>query len=185
MASRRDAYVALGGTVIEHDSATEIHPGIWLTGPVPRTHAERNWGGANSTVPRQVQSPDGPVEDTIPESMSMVIHTSKGLVVVSGCGHAGIVNTLEYAQKAVSPVPVHAAIGGFHLADADEETLTWTAGKLVDIGVDNFVGAHCTGLEAVYRFRQLVDLKRENAVVGAVGATFTLGSGIDPLRIAR
>ena len=162
-----------------------MHPGIWLTGPVPRIHPERNWGGANSPVPRQVQSPDGPVEDTIPESMSMVINTSKGLVVLSGCGHAGIVNTLEYAQKAVSPVPVHAAIGGFHLADASDDTLAWTADKLVDIGVDNFVGAHCTGLEAVYQFRQLVDLKREHSVVGAVGATFSLDEGIDPLRIAR
>jgi 7,8-dihydropterin-6-yl-methyl-4-(beta-D-ribofuranosyl)aminobenzene 5'-phosphate synthase len=185
MASRRQDYVALGGTVIEHDKATEIHPGIWLTGPVPRLHPERNWGGANSPVPRQVRSPDGPVEDNIPESMSMVINTSKGLVVLSGCGHAGIINTLEHAQKAVSPVPVHAAIGGFHLADANDETLNWTANKLVDIGVDNFVGAHCTGLEPVYRFRQLVDLNRENAVVGAVGASFTLDDGINPLRIAR
>ncbi|MDH3511798.1 MAG: MBL fold metallo-hydrolase [Gammaproteobacteria bacterium] len=185
MASRRQDYVALGGSVIEHDTVTEIHPGIWLTGPVPRVHPERNWGGANRPVPRQVQSPDGPVEDNIPESMSMVIHTPRGLVVLSGCGHAGIVNTLEYAQKAVSPVPVHAAIGGFHLADANEDTLNWTAQKLVGIGVDNFVGAHCTGLEPVYRFRQLVDLNRENAVVGAVGATFTLDGGIDPLRIAR
>jgi 7,8-dihydropterin-6-yl-methyl-4-(beta-D-ribofuranosyl)aminobenzene 5'-phosphate synthase len=185
MASRRQDYVALGGTVIEHGAATEIHPGIWLTGPVPRIHPERNWGGASSPVPRKVQSPEGPVEDNIPESMSLVINTPRGLVVLSGCGHAGIINTLEYAQKVVNAVPVHAAIGGFHLADANDDTLTWTAEKLVDIGVENFVGAHCTGLEPVYRFRQLVDLNRENAVVGAVGATFTLGGGIDPLRIAR
>lgn len=185
METRRQQYVALGGTVIEHDSATEIHPGIWLTGPVPRVHPERNWGSGEGSASRPVLSPDGPVEDNIPESMSMVIDTEKGLVVVSGCGHAGIINTLEYAQKSVRAAPVHAAIGGFHLASASDATLDWTAGKLVDIGVENFVGAHCTGLEPVYRFRQLVDLGREQAVVGAVGATFSLDNGIDPLRIAR
>ena len=185
METRRQQYVALGGTVIEHDTATEIHPGVWLTGPVPRVHPERNWGGGEGSVDRPVMSPDGPVEDNIPESMSMVINTAKGLVVVSGCGHAGIVNILEYAQQVVRPVPVHAAIGGFHLAAASDSTLEWTAGQLVDIGVENFVGAHCTGIEPVYRFRQLVDLGRKQSVVGAVGASFSLANGIDPLRIAR
>jgi len=185
METRRRQYVALGGTVVEHDSATEIHPGIWLTGPVPRVHPERNWGGGGGSPTRPVLSPDGPVEDNIPESMSLVINTAKGLVVVSGCGHAGIINTLEYAQNVVRPVQIHAAIGGFHLAAASDATLEWTAGKLVDIGVENFVGAHCTGLEPVYRFRQLVDLGRERAAVGAVGATFSLADGLDPLRIAR
>ena len=46
--------------------------------------------------------PDGSmVEDTIPEDMSLVIDTDRGLVVISGCGHAGIINTLEYARAKV------------------------------------------------------------------------------------
>lgn len=187
MASRRGEYEALGGTVIEHDMATEIHPGIWLTGPVPRVHPEKNWGnpfrqGGNL---RQVQSPDGPVEDNVPESMSLVINTAKGLVVISGCGHAGMINTLEYAQQVVRPVPIHAAIGGFHLLHGSDEVLDWTAKKLVNLELENLVGAHCTGLEPVYRFRELVRLSRENAVVGAIGASFSLDDGINPLALAH
>ncbi len=132
-----------------------------------------------------VRSPEGVVPDTIPESMSMVIHTTKGLVVVSGCGHAGLVNTLEHARAITRPAPIHAAIGGFHLAPADDEQLDWTAGKLVDLELSNFVGAHCTGIEPVFRFRELADLGRSHCVIGAVGASFSLEQGIAPGLLAR
>ena len=57
----------------------------------------------------KVQMPDGSiVEDTIPEDMSLVIDTNRGLVVILGCGHAGIINTLEYARAKIRAVPVHA-----------------------------------------------------------------------------
>lgn len=187
MAERRARYEALGGSVVEHSSATELFPGVWLTGPVPRVHPEKNYGNPSrpAHASREVLSPDGPVEDNIPESLSLVINTAEGLVVVSGCGHAGMINIIEHARKTVRVAPVHAAIGGFHLLHADDRTLDWTAGKLVDFGVDNFVGAHCTGIEPVYRFRELVDLDREHALVGAVGTSFSLGSGISPTALTR
>jgi 7,8-dihydropterin-6-yl-methyl-4-(beta-D-ribofuranosyl)aminobenzene 5'-phosphate synthase len=143
-------------------------------------HPERNW-----SVSTQLQSPAGPVEDTVPEDSSIVVQTAQGLVVVSGCGHAGIVNTLEYAQKSIQQAPVHAAIGGFHLFAASDETLAWTASKLKDARVQYFLGAHCTGIESVFRIRQALALPRRSAVVGAVGASFTLGKGIDPKALAQ
>lgn len=187
MSERKEAYENLDGKVVEHAKPFELHPGIWITGPVPRVHPEKNYG--NPFLPNspagQAQSPDGLVEDNIPESMSMVINTQKGLVVISGCGHAGMINTLEYAQKIVQPSVIHAAIGGFHLLHGSDEHLSWTAEKLIDLGLENFMGTHCTGLEPVYRFRELVDLDRSNSVVGAVGATFSLDKGITPLSLAR
>ena len=54
-----------------------------------------------------------------------------------------------------------------------------------EFGIANLVGAHCTGIEAVYRLRERLNLSRKTAVVGAVGATFSLSDGIDPGRIAR
>jgi len=59
------------------------------------------------------------------------------------------------------------------------------ADRLRALGLRNFVGAHCTGLEPVYRFRDLLDLERSAAVVGAVGASFSLDGGIEPLALAR
>jgi 7,8-dihydropterin-6-yl-methyl-4-(beta-D-ribofuranosyl)aminobenzene 5'-phosphate synthase len=175
------AYEKLGGSFIEHSAPAEIHPGVWITGPVPRTHPERNWGPGVT----RVQSPDGLVEDTIPESQSLIIDTDQGLVVISGCGHAGMINTIEYARSAIREAPIHAALGGFHLLRASDEHLTWTGEKLRAMGLEHFLGAHCTGLEPVYQLREAAGLTRSRSVVGAVGASFKLGEGIDPLSLAR
>jgi 7,8-dihydropterin-6-yl-methyl-4-(beta-D-ribofuranosyl)aminobenzene 5'-phosphate synthase len=117
--------------------------------------------------------------------MSLVCDTDRGLVVLTGCGHAGVVNIVEYSREIVRPVRVHALIGGIHLFSASEDTLRWTARKLAAVGVDNLIGAHCTGIETVLRFRQDLGLDRAHAVVGAVGATFALDKGIDPGLIAQ
>jgi 7,8-dihydropterin-6-yl-methyl-4-(beta-D-ribofuranosyl)aminobenzene 5'-phosphate synthase len=132
-----------------------------------------------------VLTPDGLVEDTVPEDTSVVVDTADGLVLISGCGHAGIINSMEYARSVVRAAPVVAAIGGFHLFAATDETIAWTAGQMKALGVRYLLGAHCTGLEAVYRLRQLAGLTRASAVVAAVGATYTHGTGIDPTPLAR
>jgi len=176
-------YEAAGGAFIEYDEPKEILPGVWLTGAVPRVHPERNWGVGGGVD--RVKTPDGLVEDTLPEDMSLVAVTDKGLVVISGCGHAGVINTLEHARRKIKAAPVYAALGGFHLFILDDEKLDWTAGKLKEFGLKNFLGAHCTGIEAVYRIRQQVGLSRQNCVVGAVGSSFDLDKGLDPLPLAR
>ena len=180
------AYEATGGVFVEHAGPAVLMPGVTLLGPVPRVHSERNWGNPRTGAPAgRVQTPDGLVEDTVPEDTSVVIDTADGLVLVSGCGHSGIVNAMEFAQKAVRPAPVVAAIGGFHLFAATDETLTWTAGRMKALGVRYLLGAHCTGIEAVYRLRQLAGLTRETAAVAGVGASYTHGTGIDPTVLAR
>jgi 7,8-dihydropterin-6-yl-methyl-4-(beta-D-ribofuranosyl)aminobenzene 5'-phosphate synthase len=174
------AFVDLGGAFTEHPGPAQLFPGVWLTGPVPRPHPERNWSGS-----RRLLTPDGPAEDTVPEDASVVVAIPEGLVVVSGCGHAGMVNTLEYARQVVTKAPIHAAIGGFHLFAASDEHLAWTAGHLRTLGLAHLLGAHCTGLEAVFRIRALAGLTRRTAVVGAVGSSFTRGSGLEALALAR
>jgi 7,8-dihydropterin-6-yl-methyl-4-(beta-D-ribofuranosyl)aminobenzene 5'-phosphate synthase len=180
MIEARRTYEASGGSFVEHDAPVELAPGVWLTGPVPRKHPERNWGGKGKIV-----TPGGLVEDTLPEDQSLVVDTDKGLVVISGCGHAGIVNTLDYARERIRAAPIHAAIGGFHLFTADDSALSWTARQLKRMKIANFVGAHCTGIEAVFRLRAEAGLTRETCVVGAVGASFDLEHGISPGKLAR
>ena len=77
-----------------------------------------------------------------------------------------------------------AVIGGFHLLDADDASLAWTARNLRRHGIGYIVGAHCTGVEALYRLRELAELSRSTAVVGAVGQTFS-ADGIGAGWIAR
>jgi 7,8-dihydropterin-6-yl-methyl-4-(beta-D-ribofuranosyl)aminobenzene 5'-phosphate synthase len=85
MIAVKKEYEATGGKFIEHEESAELLPGAWLTGPVPRKYPERNW-----SVTGGVQTSAGLVEDTIPEDQSLVLNTPEGLVVVTGCGHAGI-----------------------------------------------------------------------------------------------
>lgn len=179
LATRRD-YEASGATFVVHAGPEELAPGVWLTGAVPRVHPERNF-------PRdgKLRTPDGLVEDNIPEDLSLVFDTDQGLVILSGCGHAGIINTVEHARKVVRRAPILAAIGGFHLFPADDKVLAWTARELARVGLVWLLGGHCTGIEAVLRLRQLARLDRRHAVVAAVGSSFTLGVGIDPLNLAR
>jgi 7,8-dihydropterin-6-yl-methyl-4-(beta-D-ribofuranosyl)aminobenzene 5'-phosphate synthase len=175
----RAQYEKSGGVFLEHEGPTELLPSVWLTGPVPRTYPERNW-----SVAGRVQTPAGLVEDTVPEDSSIVIDTAQGLILISGCGHAGIINTIEYSRKIVRAAPLLAAVGGFHLFAATDANLEWTAGKLREVGLQHLLGAHCTGIEAVYRLRSLLGLTRRTAVVGAVGSSFTLGKGIEALALA-
>ena len=174
------AFEQMGGVFIEHKGPFEISPGVWLLGPVPRVHPERNF-----TTSGRLQTPAGPVEDNVPEDTAVAVNGASGLIVISGCGHAGIVNTLEYARKAVREAPIEAAIGGFHLFAASDDQLAWTAERLKAVGMRHLLGAHCTGIEAVFRLRQLAGLTRREAVVGAVGSSYTLGSGIEALALAK
>ena len=182
--SIRPVYEATGGVFIEHDGPVELLPGVWLTGPIPRVHSDEQ------PVPPGwiVHTPDGAtVPDTVPEDSAFVFDTVKGLVVLTGCGHAGFINTLAYA-RVVTGRPdaiIYAATGGFHLAHANDASLAWTAGQLRALGLRYFHGAHCTGLEAVYRLRTALGLPREAASVAAVGSWFDLDQGIHPLSLAR
>jgi 7,8-dihydropterin-6-yl-methyl-4-(beta-D-ribofuranosyl)aminobenzene 5'-phosphate synthase len=175
----RAAYEASGGTFVMHSRPTELMPGVWFSGPIPRPYQERNWSKG-----LLLQGPAGAVEDTIPEDAAVVIDTKDGLIIINGCGHAGIVNTAQYARSFLRPAPVHAVIGGLHLFAATDAQVAWTASKLREFGVSYLLGAHCTGIEATYRLRELIGLTRKTAVVGAVGASFTLGKGLDPLGLA-
>ncbi len=180
MVGLRQEYETTGGKFIEHEQAVELFPGAWLTGPVPRTYPEHNW-----SVKGKVKTPEGLVEDTIPEDQSLILNTANGLVMVTGCGHAGVINILTFAQKEFPNTPVYAVVGGVHLFSATDEQIDWTADKLKGFGLSYFVGAHCTGIQSVYQIRQRLGLPRKSAVVGAVGATFVLGEGIHPGLLAQ
>lgn len=180
MIAARAAYEAGGGRVVEHARAEALAPGVWVTGPVARRHPERNWSKGTRVV-----AASGETEDTLPEDMSLVIRGRDGLTVVTGCGHAGIANILAQAREMFPGERVTAVVGGLHLFAADEAALSWTAERMREAGVQQLMGAHCTGIEAVYRLRALLELRRETAVVGAVGARFSTEKGLEPGTIAR
>lgn len=180
MIAMRLEYEATGGQFVEHDRAAEILAGVWVTGPITRKFPERNWSSSG-----KVRTPGGLMEDTVPDDQSIVVNTSQGLVVITGCGHAGIVNILTAADQQFNHRSVHAIIGGLHLFAAKDEQVDWTADKLKTFGLRYLIGAHCTGIESMYRIRNRIGLTRQTAVVGAVGAGFELSKGIHAGLIAQ
>jgi 7,8-dihydropterin-6-yl-methyl-4-(beta-D-ribofuranosyl)aminobenzene 5'-phosphate synthase len=151
-----------------------------VTGPVRRVHPERN-------LPRDivVQGAQGPSTDQVPEDLSLVIETPEGPVVLTGCGHAGIVNTLEAALSVVGQDRIRAVVGGLHLFEADETALAWTGEQFRRLRVAQVLGTHCTGSEAVFQLRAAAGLDRSACAVGAVGASYDSTKGLDPGTLAR
>lgn len=173
MIAARERLEALGSTFIVHDESAEIAPGVWVTGPVPRIHDERNYPEGSRVILHGELVPD-----VILESQSLVVEAGGGPILISGCGHAGLINTLDHVRARISSLAPQAAIGGFHTYQAPEETLRWTSQKLAEAGLGYFVGAHCTGFEAVVRIRELTGMGPERALIGAVGTRFETHRGV-------
>ena len=171
------AYLETGGRIQQLSGPTEIASGVWLTGPVPRPHAETNWNPGLF-----VKAGGQLVPDTLREDTSLVIDTAQGVVIVTGCGHAGIMNIADDAKAITGDARLHAVIGGIHLFGKPDKVLVETAGRLK--GIAYLFAAHCTGIEATFRLRELLRLDRRTAVVAAVGSSFTLGKGIEAGHIA-
>ena len=96
------------------------------------------------------------VPDPISDDQSLIIHlVGKGLVVISGCAHAGIVNTVLYSRKITGIEPVHAIFGGFHLTGPIFEPIIGeTIAALREIGPKIIVPMHCTGWKAINLFSE-------------------------------
>jgi 7,8-dihydropterin-6-yl-methyl-4-(beta-D-ribofuranosyl)aminobenzene 5'-phosphate synthase len=123
-------------------SLTEIVPGIRISGEVPRVtdfEAPVNF----------LREEDGKVfEDTVNDEQAVYLTTRKGLVVIAGCAHPGIVNIVTHARKSTGS-KVYMVLGGFHLANATQERVRKTMDALKNLGVDRIAPMHCTGFEAM------------------------------------
>jgi 7,8-dihydropterin-6-yl-methyl-4-(beta-D-ribofuranosyl)aminobenzene 5'-phosphate synthase len=129
-------------------AATEIAPGIGITGPIPRITSFETAGG-HLFLDRGRKRRD-PVED----DQALWMRTPLGLVVVLGCGHSGVVNTLSHVFRLAGTSRIHAVIGGFHLSDASSARIERTLCALVEMAPDWVVPCHCTGEKVVERLGQ-------------------------------
>ena len=97
--------------------------------------------------------------DLVPDSFAgehaTVYHVKdRGLVVITSCGHAGVVNSVRQAQKASGVQKVHAVIGGFHLAPAPDEIVAKSVAALKEIGPDYIIPMHCSGVNTIMAVHQ-------------------------------
>ena len=73
----------------------------------------------------------------------------RGLVVITSCGHAGVINSVRQAQQATGISKVHAVVGGFHLAPAPDEIVATTVAAFKEMDPDYIIPGHCTGLNTI------------------------------------
>jgi 7,8-dihydropterin-6-yl-methyl-4-(beta-D-ribofuranosyl)aminobenzene 5'-phosphate synthase len=86
--------------------------------------------------------------DQLLDDQALIITTEAGLVVILGCAHRGIINTLYHAQRLTGVTKIHTVLGGCHLMDASNERIRLTIMALRDMGVEKLGVSHCTGLPA-------------------------------------
>jgi 7,8-dihydropterin-6-yl-methyl-4-(beta-D-ribofuranosyl)aminobenzene 5'-phosphate synthase len=90
------------------------------------------------------------VADTFQGEHATVYHVKdRGLVVITSCGHAGVVNSVRQAQKASGIQKVHAIVGGFHLAPASDDVVNKTVAAFKEIGPDYVIPMHCSGVNTI------------------------------------
>ena len=124
----------------------QIERGVGLTGEGPRrTDYEL---GDNKLV---VKSGEGYVKDDIRDDQSVVVETEKGLFVVLGCCHSGIINTLSYIVGKMGQSRIHAVIGGTHLGPVSDEQREKSIDALKAFDIERIGVSHCTGLKTASR----------------------------------
>jgi 7,8-dihydropterin-6-yl-methyl-4-(beta-D-ribofuranosyl)aminobenzene 5'-phosphate synthase len=132
--------------LVRVEEPLEVFEGVLLTGPIPRTTDFEDTGGDFFTD-RRCATPDDLIDD-----QAAAIQTPTGTVVVLGCAHAGIVNTLRHVRDLTDNRPIHTVIGGMHLLNASDERMDKTVAELRSLNVRRLVPCHCTGFAAMARF---------------------------------
>jgi 7,8-dihydropterin-6-yl-methyl-4-(beta-D-ribofuranosyl)aminobenzene 5'-phosphate synthase len=125
----------------------EIVPGIWTTGEVPRANDFEDTGGPFFLDSEQTR-PDPLLDD---QALFFVANT--GVVVVLGCAHAGVVNTLEHIARLTGRDTIHSVLGGMHLERAAPRRMAETVAALRRYQVQRLGPCHCTGEQAIAVFR--------------------------------
>jgi len=147
-AASRQALLARAADLVESSRPNEIAPGVVVTSAIPRRNAYEDipdpfFLDENCTQP-----------DPLVDDQALLLETRRGWVVITGCGHSGLINTLEYAKELTGNGRIAAIIGGLHLFRASAERIKATTQCLRAFEVSLIAPCHCTGFEATGALQQ-------------------------------
>lgn len=139
----------VGGVPLLASNPVKIADGITTTGEIQRTTAYEKVSGFLTVEGGRF------TEDSIVDDQALVINLkNKGLVVITGCAHAGVVNTVRHAQEILKTEKVYAVLGGFHLINADDERIQATVIDLAEFNPEFLGPCHCTGEKATRKLKE-------------------------------
>ncbi len=129
---------------------TVLAPGLTLLTDIPRVP------GRFQAVQGFSLDPAGTEPDPVPDDSFLVLDTAQGPVVILGCCHSGLANSLACARERLGHTAFYAVLGGLHLFKAGQEALEETAQALAQHGVRQLVAGHCTGKDRTENLRRLL-----------------------------
>ncbi len=142
---------------------------VLVSGEIPRRTAYEV-----SSPAMRVEEAGNEWEDRLPGEQALVYQLrGKGLVVLTACGHAGVVNTVLHAQEVTGVSEIHAVIGGFHLSGASAERIDQTVEGLAELAPEVIVPMHCTGLETIEALQHRLPGR---VIYNSAGSQYTLAS---------
>ena len=135
--------IAAGARLVPVSSPLQLMPGLSTTGEVPRVTDFEEVGIALSTLDENGDV----IPDNMPDDLSLAARVrGKGLVIVTGCSHAGIINILRHSAS--DGEHIQGVIGGLHLVEASEERIAKTVAALASLSPSLVAAGHCTGFRA-------------------------------------
>ena len=168
----RHALEAAGALLDERKQPSTLADGLILvTGQVEReTDFEKGSPGLEANLGGEW------IQDPFLDDQGIALNLKgKGLIVLSGCSHSGIINTVLHARKITGVRNVHAVMGGFHLGGRSEALIEPTVDAMLSVNPDVLVPMHCTGWKAIDRFAQMMP---EAFIFNSVGTTYLFSSQI-------
>ena len=165
----REEIEALGLKVVEVKNAMQIIPGAYFSGNIERVTAYEK------VAPTYLIKRGEKLErDDFPGEQALFFNVKgKGLVLLSGCAHVGIVNAVKHAQKVSGTGKIHAVMGGFHLINAKPEVIQNTVADIKAMKPEYIVPTHCTGFEAMVSFSR--EMPNE-FILNTAGTKYTFGA---------
>jgi len=139
----------LGANFVLDRDFFDVEKGIFLTGEVPRkTSFEK-------PDPRLFSMMDGKItQDIFLDDQSLILETKKGLVIILGCAHSGMINILNHVIQKTGKERFYAIIGGTHLDFLTPEQLEESVKSLKEMEIEKIGVSHCTGMRAAFRLHQ-------------------------------
>jgi 7,8-dihydropterin-6-yl-methyl-4-(beta-D-ribofuranosyl)aminobenzene 5'-phosphate synthase len=154
---------SLGANFILEREFTEVAKGIYLTGEVARkTRFEK-------PDPRLFSETEGKmVQDIFLDDQSLILDTKKGMVVILGCAHSGMINILNHVIQKTGKEKFYAILGGTHLDFLTAEQLEESIRSLKKMQIEKIGVSHCTGMRAAFRLHQEFGARYFYGCVGSV-----------------
>ena len=140
---QRDELVSLGAAFRLTSQPLHIAKGVMTTGEIPMVTGFEHIDSGLFVKEGSAWKPDKVMDD-----QALIVKTKQGLVVILGCAHRGIINTLYHAQQIAGTAEIHMVLGGSHLLRASEERLWQTIAALRELDVQRLGLCHCTDLAA-------------------------------------